>query len=102
MQMRKINELGEIRKEGLALTYIGTDWCQYCAKTTKAIGAVLPTLEKIEVSKIDGDDEPDILQAVGAKTYPQLLLHRDGVLVAQRESADADTLKAWLVENGAA
>ena len=100
--MREIEALDQIQAEGVALTYIGTTWCPYCGKTTKAIAEVMPQHPDVSLAKIDGDDQPDVLAEVGAKTYPQLLLHRDGALVAQRESCDADELRAWLAEHGVA
>lgn len=98
--MRKIETIAEVPATGTSLTYIGTTWCTFCKKTTEALGAVMPGLPDVQISHVDGDDSPDILGEVGAKTYPQLLLHRDGVLIAQRESADAEALRAWLAENG--
>lgn len=100
--MREINALDQIEKTGLAMTYIGTSWCPYCGKTTKAITEVMPDHADVSLAKIDGDDEPDILTEVGASTYPQILLHRDGKLVAQRESCDANELRAWLADSGVA
>lgn len=98
--MRQIQTLDQVPTDGTALLYIGTGWCTWCARTVAAIGEVAPSLNDLGLLKIDGDDEPDILTAVSAKTYPQLLLFRDGALVAQRESADAATLTAWLAEHG--
>lgn len=100
--MRNIEALGEVPQQGTALLTIGTDWCTYCGKTYKAIKEVMPEHADVQLVKIDGDDHPDILGDVGAKTYPQLLLYRDGSLVAQRESADAGELRAWLEGNGLA
>jgi thioredoxin-like negative regulator of GroEL len=100
--MQEINSLDQISKDGLALTYIGTTWCPYCGKTTKALSEVMPEHADVQLAKIDGDDEPDILSTVGATTYPQILLHRDGQLVAQRESCDTAELRTWLAENGVA
>ncbi len=98
--MRKIDTIAEVPTTGTSLTYIGTTWCTFCKKTTEALRSVMPGLPDVQLSHVDGDDSPDILGEVGSKTYPQLLLHRDGVLIAQRESADAETLRAWLAENG--
>lgn len=98
--MNVIQGLSDIPSTGLALTMIGTDWCTYCGSTVEAIAAVAPDHPELQISKIDGDEDPDVLTEVGATTYPQLLLHRDGQLVAQRESAKEDVLRTWLAENG--
>lgn len=100
--MREISSLDQIERQGTALTYVGTTWCTYCKKTTRALEEVMPDHPDVQTAKIDGDDEPDVLPALGAKTYPQILLHRDGELIAQRESCDAAELRAWLAENGVA
>lgn len=98
--MKTIESMSEVASSGTSLTYIGTSWCQFCHKTTKALAEVMPTVPDVEVLHVDGDDVPDILSEIGSKTYPQLLLHKDGRLVAQRESADAATLREWLSEHG--
>lgn len=98
--MRNIETITDVPVNGLVLLTIGTDWCQYCGKTYRAIKDVMPGHPDVDLLKIDGDDFPEVLGEVGAKTYPQLLLYRDGEKVAQRESADADTLRTWLSENG--
>lgn len=100
--MRNINSTAEVPSDGTALLVIGTDWCQYCGKTYRGIKEVMPSHPDVELLKIDGDDEPDALTSVGAKTYPQMLLYKDGQLIAQRESADAEQLREWLGANGLA
>jgi len=102
--MQEIASLAEVPATGTALLAVGTSWCTFCAKTYGAIDEVMPRHPDVQLVHIDGDEEPDVLQdpQVDAKTYPQLLLFRDGVKVAQRESADGETLAAWLGENGVA
>lgn len=98
--MRRISGVAQAPATGTALVYLGTSWCRYCGMTSKALTAASDALAGIEVLHVDGDDEPDALAEVGAKTYPQLVLLRDGKIVAQRESADEPTLRAWLAQNG--
>lgn len=98
--MKEINSLAQMPSSGTALLYIGTDWCTFCQKTTTGIEQVRSDYPYLDILKIDGDEEPDILDDVNAKSYPQLLLYRDGEKVAQRESADGPTLKQWLAEHG--
>lgn len=100
--MKNIQSIEQVGTEGKKLLVIGTDWCTYCGKTYAAIKDVMPGHPDVEILKIDGDDEPEILGEIEAKTYPQLLLYDGGALVAQRESADTETLRAWLAENGVA
>jgi thioredoxin-like negative regulator of GroEL len=94
--MKEVERIEDAKGEGKALLYVGTDWCTYCAKTTKAIASVMPSYPEVKLFKIDGDDQPDILGEVNAKTYPQLLFFNNGNLIAQRESANAEELKAWI------
>lgn len=98
--MKEISSTEQVADSGTALLTVGTSWCTYCGKTYAALKEVMPGHPDVQLFKIDGDDEPDVLSEIGAKTYPQLLLYREGELVAQRESADAETLRAWLAENG--
>lgn len=94
-----INEMSEAPSSGWAVVTISTSWCTYCAKTHKAIAEVAPSRPELAFVQIDGDENPDALLSVGAKTYPQLVLLLDGKKVAQRESANAEELEAWLQNN---
>lgn len=100
--MQEISSVTEVPSTGQVLLTVGTSWCTYCAKTYGAIDEVMPGHPDVQLVHIDGDEEPDVLTEVGAKSYPQLLLFRDGEKVAQRESADGETLAAWLAEHGVA
>jgi thioredoxin 1 len=97
--MKIINNFDEINKNGTSMLIIGTDWCKFCASTYEAIAEVMPEYAGIEIFKIDGDENPDAIMDVGAKTYPQILLYKDGEKIAQRESAKSDDLRAWISEN---
>lgn len=100
--MRTIEKVGELSTTGAAILMIGTDWCKYCGVTKKALKAVAAEKSEMDVAMIDGDDDPDVLKQHGGKTYPLVILYKDGERVASRESADEPTLKAWLVEHGVA
>ncbi|MBY0397991.1 MAG: thioredoxin family protein, partial [Thermoleophilia bacterium] len=76
--MQEISSVSQAPTTGTVLLYVGTSWCAYCAKTIAAIGEVMPAHPAVSLYKIDGDEEPDILTDVGAKSYPQLLLFREG------------------------
>lgn len=100
--MNNISSISEVTKTGVAILYIGTSWCAYCKKTTQGLDEVMPGHPDVQVYHIDGDDEPDALTEVNGKSYPQILLFRDGEKVAQRESADGPQLSEWLAANGVA
>lgn len=100
--MRKITKQDEVSKEGSSILMIGTDWCNYCGFTKKALKAVAADRSDVEVCFLDGDEDPDALKNAGGATYPLIILFKDGERVASRESAKEPELRAWLAEHGVA
>ena len=48
---------------------------------------------------IDGDEDLDTPAELGLKTFPLIVLTKDGEEVARRESGTKDEVWAWIEEN---
>ena len=97
--MRMITNDTPLAAEGIALLYLATGWCTYCKFTKPAIEAIKPDYPQIDIAMIDGDEDPDAMGRYDAKTYPTLILFKDGVEVARRGSAREPELREWLDAN---
>jgi len=84
---------------GLGLIYLHTPWCSYCKTTGPAIDDIDKERDDITVVKIDGEDDLDTAMEVGVKTFPTIVLTRDGKELARRGSGLTEDLREWINEN---
>lgn len=77
------------------------EWCGPC----KAIGPALEEISeelagKVEIVKLNIDDNPGIPGSHGIRGIPTLMMFKDGQLAATKVGAAAKpALKAWVEEN---
>lgn len=86
-------------ESGLGLMFIHASWCKPCQRTKPGIIEIDAECDDLTVVMIDGDEDLDTPMEVGLKTYPTLILTRDGKELARRGSGDKDEIKAWIGEN---
>lgn len=96
--MDRVDTLNKIPAQGTALVYLGTNWCRFCKTTKPAMQELAAERPDIVFQEVDGDESPDIAEAVNLKTFPLILYFRDGKEVARRESGDVDTIRNWISE----
>ena len=86
-------------EQGLGLMFIHASWCQPCQRTKPGIKEIDEEREDLTVVMIDGDEDLDTPMEVGLKTYPTLILTKDGEEIARRGSGNKAEINAWIDEN---
>ena len=74
--------------KGRVLVYFYTDWCGYC----KILSPVLEELSKkyigsVTFSKIDAEEEDEIADRFGVRSFPTVILLEDGKEIARELGA---------------
>ena len=87
---------------GTGLIFIHASWCGPCQRTKPGIEEIAAEDNDIEVVMIDGDEDLDTPTELKLKTYPLVLLTRDGEEVARRGSGSKDEILGWIEESLAA
>jgi len=84
---------------GLGLIFVHASWCAPCQRTKPSIEAISQEDNGIAVVMIDGDEDLDTPALLELKTFPLIVLTRDGEELARRGSATREELDAWIQEN---
>ena len=83
-------------KNGLVLIDIYTLWCGPCKQISPIIDQIsLEFAEKLNVGKLDADENRDILVELGVRNIPTLILFKNGEIV---ERSTGMTTKEKLAE----
>ena len=93
----------ELDAAKVALLDVWATWCGPC----KAISPVVEALSespdlagKIEFFKADADENPDLTKKFRVMSIPNLMILREGKVVARQVGfQDAESLKAWVESN---
>ncbi len=74
------------------------EWCGPCKMIAPHLEQLADEMsDRLDVVKLDIDDNPKTPGALGVRGIPTLMLFRDGEMVAQRVGAMGKSqLKAWL------
>ena len=81
---------------GFGLMFIHASWCGPCQKTKPGIAEIDAERDDLTVVMIDGDEDLDTPMAVGLKTYPTIILTKDGEELGRRGSGDKAEIDAWI------
>tara|TARA_Y100001968_G_scaffold85070_1_gene76179 strand:+ start:418 stop:705 length:288 start_codon:yes stop_codon:yes gene_type:complete len=84
---------------GVGLIFVHASWCGPCQRTKPGIEEISAEDNGVEVVMIDGDEDLDTPAELGLKTFPLIVLTKDGEEVARRESGTKDEVWAWIEEN---
>jgi len=80
----------------LVLVDFFAEWCGPC----KILAPVLEDLEKIDVVKIDVDENPELAKKFGIMSVPTLMIFRNGEMKSNRSGAmPKPMLEKWIEEN---
>jgi len=82
--------------QGLGLMFIHASWCGPCQRTKPGIAELDAERDDLTVVMIDGDEDLDTPAQVGLKTYPTLILTKDGQEVGRRGSGEKAEIEAWI------
>ena len=88
-------------KEGLVLVDFFADWCGPCKMLAPVIEKLANEFaDKLNVYKVNVDDDPDLARKFGIVSIPSLFLFKDGEVINQTMGfQNIDALKKF-VESG--
>lgn len=84
---------------GYGLIFVHASWCGPCQRTKPFIEEIRDEDNGIEVVMIDGDEDLDAPAELKLKTFPLIVLTKDGKELDRRGSATREELDAWIAEN---
>ena len=78
--LTKENFTKEVRQaSGPVLVDFWAPWCGYCRRLSPALDALAQEFEgKLDLGKVDVDEQPELEERFQVDTIPTLLLFRDG------------------------
>lgn len=77
--LRRFPRNANVQTIGPALLYVNVKWCPYCTEarpTMEKVSGVLGSV--VPVYSIDGDERPDLMEALGAKSFPTIIYVSEG------------------------
>lgn len=86
----------EEQTSGKLVAYIGTPWCKYCKTTKPALEEIEGEMNDTRFLAVDADEYPEVAQQAKVKTYPTIIVYRDGVELDRRGSGSNPELKEWI------
>jgi thioredoxin 1 len=90
----------DFKNSGLALVDIYASWCGPC----KVISPIIDELSdeyrgKVTFGKLDADENTEIVQQLGVRNIPTLLLYKDGELIEKSTGAITKIKLKELIDN---
>jgi thioredoxin-like negative regulator of GroEL len=77
--LRKFPRSGNLRTIGPALLYVNVKWCPHCTAARPIMERVSGILgSQVPVYSVDGDDRPDLVEALGARGFPTIVFVTGG------------------------
>ena len=73
------------------------EWCGPCKMIAPALEEISDEIgEKVDILKMNIEDNPDVAGELGIRTIPALILFKNGKPVAQRGGGMKSQIKEWL------
>jgi len=90
----------DFKNSGFALVDIHAAWCGPC----KVISPIIDELSdeyrgKVAFGKLDADENTEIVQQLGVRNIPTLLLYKDGEIIEKSTGAITKTKLKELIDN---
>ncbi|WP_299774052.1 thioredoxin domain-containing protein [uncultured Tateyamaria sp.] len=74
--------------KGAVLVDVWAEWCGPCKAMTPALHSIAERFESnLSVIKLNMDDNEDLVDDLGVRSLPSLLLYKDGTKIATRSGA---------------
>ncbi len=68
-------------ESGVALVDIKTEWCGPCRALSPIIDELSTEYNNVKIGKMDADENKDIVQKLGIRSIPTILIYKDGMIV---------------------
>ena len=94
------NEFNEQINSGkLAVVDFWTTWCHSCKGLEPVLERLAASFKgKAEFIKVDGDENPELVQQLGISGYPTLVLFKDGEVVNKLAGAYPESTIKEIIE----
>lgn len=102
LEMLSTENFEEKTKSGTVLVDMYADWCSPCRMMAPVLDQVATEQSgKLEVTKIDVDAHPDVMNQFGVRSIPTMLLFKNGKLVErvvgfQSKQKLMNTIGPWI------
>lgn len=75
--MNHLITLNDLKNSGLELLIFSASWCLPC-KATKPAMEKLSTQHPVSIYEVDGESRPDLMRQFHVRSFPTLVLLKDG------------------------
>lgn len=101
--LRDFPRTANLRTIGPALLYVNVQWCGYCKKTRPIMETVSGIMGSVvPVYSIDGDERPDLAQALKVQGFPTILyVDQAGSVYKYEGERTADAISSFVCHNSA-
>lgn len=87
-------------KNGLALVDVHAIWCNPCRQLSPIIDEISAEyLGKISVGKLDADSNGEIINSLGVRSIPTILIYKDGEIVERMVGMSTKQKISSTIEN---
>ena len=77
--------LGPMIRTGISLVAFSAQWCGPCKLLHPRVEAAAKKFPRVKSISVDIDSAPKLVQAMGLKKVPTLIIFKTGIEVARRE-----------------
>lgn len=90
----------DFKKNGLVLVDIKAEWCNPCRQLSPIIDEISAEyLGKISVGKLDADSNGEIINSLGVRSIPTILIYKDGEIVERMVGMSTKQKISSTIEN---
>ncbi len=87
----------DFTSDGTVLLDIKTEWCGPCKALSPIIDELAKEYTNVRIGKMDADENKSIVQELGVRSIPTILIFKDGQIVERHiGSATKEKLKSLI------